>query len=108
MAFSTLNSQLKNRKIFKKMDLILRSQLNVGLTVGQDLPDIVGFSADSCGYNDTGRFAVAEKNYNYGPEFFPGDLIGCGVNLATKKLFFTRNGKFLGIIYYFIKVRMSL
>jgi len=34
----------------------------------------------------------------YGPTFNAGDTIGCGIHVFNKTIFFTKNGKNLGIL----------
>ncbi len=38
----------------------------------------------------------------YGPSFGPGDTVGCGLEYSTRKIFFVKNGEFLG--YAFEKI----
>jgi len=57
-----------------------------------------GWVESSFGYHaDDGRF-IAENGagHPYGPVFSVGDTVGCGVS-DNNELFFTKNGKFLGV-----------
>ena len=35
----------------------------------------------------------------YGPPFGPGDTIGCGLEYNSRKIFFVKNGQFLGYAF---------
>lgn len=38
-----------------------------------------------------------ERGLSYGPTYGTNDVVGCGVDYTTNKLFFTKNGQYLGI-----------
>ncbi|KAI5287778.1 Ran-binding protein 9 [Ascosphaera acerosa] len=44
----------------------------------------------------SGRQASAGADRSYGPRFGEGDVIGCGYDWKLQKMFFTKNGEFLG------------
>lgn len=46
----------------------------------------------------------------YGPTFGPGDVIGVGLDNASNNIFFTKNGRYLGIylLYYSLSFIFSL
>ena len=55
-----------------------------------------GCKSGSYGYHgDDGKLFVSGSGVPYGPKFFKGDVIGCGVEFGT--LYFTKNGEHLGV-----------
>lgn len=64
-----------------------------------------GWDHQSFGYHsdDGGIFhGQGDMIRRYGPSFGPGDCVGCGLEYSTRRIFFVRNGEFLG--YAFDKV----
>jgi hypothetical protein len=59
---------------------------------------IIGCDSHSYGYHGQSgqKYQHAGHGTNYGPSFSSGDIIGCGINFATKSAFFTKNGISLG------------
>jgi hypothetical protein len=49
--------------------------------------------------DDGHYFQSCGKGVDYGPTFTTGDIIGCGLNFITRELFFTKNGKQLGLAF---------
>ncbi|KAL3091867.1 hypothetical protein niasHT_027487 [Heterodera trifolii] len=79
---------------------ILRMEGNTIFSIGiaskaMPLDDCVGNHWDSYGYESNGDFRTSgsvwlnDERY----EFFRGDTIGCGVNLASRRIIFTHNGR---------------
>ncbi|KIK70347.1 hypothetical protein GYMLUDRAFT_253738 [Collybiopsis luxurians FD-317 M1] len=60
-----------------------------------------GWEAQSWGYHgDDGCSFAAERNGTpYGPTFGLGDVVGCGIDFSTHRMFFTKNGTFLGPVF---------
>ncbi|RUS17269.1 concanavalin A-like lectin/glucanase domain-containing protein [Endogone sp. FLAS-F59071] len=50
----------------------------------------------------------SRKDREFGPKFFMGDTIGCGINFKTKSIFFTMNGELLGIAFESVPLRYPL
>lgn len=70
------------------------------------LHKLPGMQKNSFGYFGCsgGIFWGSDVGKNYGPPFTTDDIIGCGVNLVDREIFYTRNGKnlgqtFLGILF---------
>ncbi|KAL7431041.1 hypothetical protein ACHAXM_002493 [Skeletonema potamos] len=58
-----------------------------------------GWDEHSFGYHgdDGGIFhGHGDMLRRYGPSFGPGDTVGCGLEYSTRKIFFVKNGVFLG------------
>ncbi|KAL3776010.1 hypothetical protein HJC23_010174 [Cyclotella cryptica] len=61
-----------------------------------------GWDDHSYGYHgdDGGIFhGQGEMIKRYGPPFGPGDTVGCGVEYSSKRIFFVKNGEFLGFAF---------
>lgn len=61
-----------------------------------------GWDDHSYGYHgdDGGIFhGQGEMIKRYGPPFGPGDTVGCGLEYSSKKIFFVKNGEFLGFAF---------
>jgi len=58
----------------------------------------LGYSKNSSGYcNYTGDHYEHGNWTHYGPSYEVGDVVGCCINFIDKKVFYTKNGKNLGI-----------
>ncbi|KAE9551224.1 hypothetical protein FO519_005557 [Halicephalobus sp. NKZ332] len=70
------------------------------------LSRLPGWDPNSYGYHgDDGLFfAQSGKGTTYGPTFEKNDIIGCGLNFANRRLFFTKNGQHLGYLDYEIPI----
>jgi len=59
-----------------------------------------GWDRHSFGYHSDDGHVFHGKGMSsepFGPTFRPGDTVGCGFSVASLKIFFTRNGKLIGI-----------
>ncbi|KAL3118428.1 hypothetical protein niasHT_005937 [Heterodera trifolii] len=67
---------------------------SIGLaTKVMPLDGMIGKNSDSCAYQSNGYFWV-NGSFNIGmPNFYSGDFVGCGINLATRRIIFTKNGQ---------------
>ena len=65
------------------------------------LVKIPGLEVKSWGYhNDDGRIVASQSTAKaYGPKYFVGDIIGCGISFRNNNLFFTKNGLSLGTAF---------
>lgn len=70
-----------------------------------------GWDKESYGYHgdDGGIFhGKGRQLLQYGPSFGCGDVVGCGVDYSKKQIFFTLNGRFLGVAFRDIKLWKEL
>ncbi|KAK9806165.1 hypothetical protein WJX72_003712 [[Myrmecia] bisecta] len=60
-----------------------------------------GWEANSYGYHgdDGKKFNNMAHGQDYGPKFEAGDIIGAGLHLGKQEMFFTKNGKHLGLAF---------
>mmetsp|Transcript_16075 Transcript_16075/g.25028 ORF Transcript_16075/g.25028 Transcript_16075/m.25028 type:complete len:986 (-) Transcript_16075:85-3042(-) len=68
-----------------------------------------GWDEHSFGYHgdDGGIFhGHGDMLRRYGPSFGPGDTVGCGLDYSTRKIFFVKNGDFLGWAFENVDVEM--
>jgi hypothetical protein len=56
----------------------------------------IGWLQHSYGYHNDGDLWSEYSSKPYGPRFGQGDTIGCGLDFKNRKLYFTKNGKYLG------------
>ncbi|KAL3096228.1 hypothetical protein niasHS_004172 [Heterodera schachtii] len=62
-------------------------------TKAMPLDERVGQNADSCAYQSDGQFWANGSNNIGNANFSRGDFVGCGINLATRRVIFTKNGQ---------------
>lgn len=73
--------------------------MGIGLSsVGVSLNRLPGWEKNSYGYHadDGCVFSSSATGQSYGPTFTTGDVVGCGLNLIHRSIFFTKNGINLG------------
>ena len=65
----------------------------------------LGTEKKSYGYKSDGKIFHAKANGDeYGPKFERYDIIGCGLVMLRKQIFFTLNGRFLGNAFSNVQV----
>ncbi|KAG0210737.1 hypothetical protein BGX28_009012 [Mortierella sp. GBA30] len=69
------------------------------------LDRLPGWEPQSWGYHgdDGNIFGGCGNGRPFGPMFTTGDTIGCGVNFRDMSLFYTKNGKYLGVAFRDLK-----
>ncbi|KAF9014768.1 SPRY-domain-containing protein [Hymenopellis radicata] len=85
----------------------VRSKSNTAhISIGLTGPDVKvsrlpGWEDNSWGYHgDDGRSFASEKSgTNFGPTYGTGDVIGCGVDFTTGRVFFTKNGLLIDYVF---------
>ncbi|KIP02849.1 hypothetical protein PHLGIDRAFT_78477 [Phlebiopsis gigantea 11061_1 CR5-6] len=85
---------------------ILQKGAKGHISIGFSSPEVrltrlPGWERQSWGYHaDDGWAFPGHKDGNpYGPTFDTGDVIGCGVDFTKHKVFYTKNGNFLGLVF---------
>ncbi|KAJ2729184.1 hypothetical protein IW152_005716 [Coemansia sp. BCRC 34962] len=76
--------------------------IGVGLSQGNvAVHRLPGWDAGSWGYHgdDGNSFSGDGRGSRYGPGFTTGDTVGCGIDFTQRRIFFTRNGFFLGYAF---------
>ncbi|KAF1769693.1 hypothetical protein GCK72_001510 [Caenorhabditis remanei] len=77
-----------------------RGCMGVGLSKqGGELNRMPGWDPHCYGYHgdDGNFFSACGHGTAYGPKFGTGDVIGCGIDTTLNMVFFTKNGKHLGV-----------
>ena len=60
-------------------------------------PGLSGPGTSIAYHSDAGKLFRSEGGgEHYGPTYSGGDVVGCGVDLDHGRIFFTKNGEFLG------------
>ncbi|KAI3408850.1 hypothetical protein GPALN_007447 [Globodera pallida] len=67
----------------------------------------VGWNKGTYSYDSLGIFWGHAVGGN-GSSFYVGDVVGCGVNLATRQIIYTKNGKRLETAGLFVNFRTDL
>ena len=67
-----------------------------------------GWEPNSYGYHadDGNKFHNSGKGEEYGPSFVQGDTVGAGIHLENREIFFTKNGKKLGVAFQNVKATL--
>ncbi|KAI8983194.1 hypothetical protein BD414DRAFT_490219 [Trametes punicea] len=76
------------------------------ISIGFSAPDVrlsrlPGWERNSWGYHadDGWAFPGHKEGSAYGPTFDTGDVIGCGIDFSQNRVFYTKNGTFLGMVF---------
>jgi hypothetical protein len=84
---------------FHELIHMIHSLVAIGLCRGESRQTgMPGWARGSWGYHgDDGKiFAEEGTGSNYGPTYGTGDVVGCGIDLQSGTIFFTKNGENLG------------
>eukprot|EP00002_Diphylleia_rotans_P000519 TRINITY_DN10279_c0_g1_i1.p1 TRINITY_DN10279_c0_g1~~TRINITY_DN10279_c0_g1_i1.p1 ORF type:complete len:412 (-),score=72.90 TRINITY_DN10279_c0_g1_i1:148-1383(-) len=79
-----------------------RSCIGIGLAdKGFNITRQPGWDPNSYGYHgdDGKKFTGTGRGEPYGPTYSTGDIIGCGFIYRKRQIFFTKNGRFLGVAF---------
>jgi len=107
MARATFPVPTDSPKFYFEVTILNKGELGaigIGLVPGKhDLVGMPGWFDDSCGYHgDDGQkfhFEYKGQGKPYGPVYIEGDTVGCGIEIKTGNVFFTKNGKLLGVAF---------
>ncbi|KAL3117407.1 hypothetical protein niasHT_000158 [Heterodera trifolii] len=71
-----------------------KSLCSIGLaTKVMPLDGKLGQNLDTCAYQSDGQFWANGPSNTGNANFSSGDIVGCGINLATRRIIFTKNGQ---------------
>uniref|UniRef100_A0A158R5R7 Ran-binding protein 10 n=1 Tax=Syphacia muris TaxID=451379 RepID=A0A158R5R7_9BILA len=83
--------------------LVMSSEADCCMGIGLceksvDLQRLPGWDKYSYGYHgdDGNFFSSSGSGKHYGPTFTTNDVVGCGLNIVTRTIFYTKNGTSLG------------
>eukprot|EP01080_Neovahlkampfia_damariscottae_P007066 gene7066-11229_t len=82
--------------------ILQQGLISIGLSTSEfKTTKTPGWDAYSFGYSSNGKkYSKARENGKaFGPYFEGGDVIGCGIHYLQKEIFFTKNGKYLGVAF---------
>ena len=66
----------------------------------------IGTDKKSWGYKSDGKiFHGKASGEEYGPKFERSDVVGCGLIMSRKQIFFTHNGRYLGTAFSNIDIQ---
>jgi Ran-binding protein 9/10 len=81
-----------------------KSMVIIGLSIQEfSLSKYPGYDSKSYGFGSDGKkyYNMKDKGKEYGPTFGKkNDVIGCGINYIKSEIFFTKNGKYLGLFIF--------
>jgi SPRY domain len=83
---------------FHELIRMIHSLVAIGLCKSESrLTGMPGWRRGSWGYHgDDGKIFAEGTGGNYGPLYGTGDVVGCGIDLQSGIIFFTKNGEHLG------------
>jgi hypothetical protein len=65
----------------------------------------LGTDKKSYGYKSDGKMFHSKANgEEYGPKFERYDIVGCGLIMSRKQIFFTFNGRYLGTAFSNVEI----
>ncbi|KAF9427264.1 hypothetical protein BGZ94_005215 [Podila epigama] len=88
------------------VEFIISKYIGIGVcNAGVALDRLPGWEPLSWGYHgdDGNSFGGCGNGRPFGPVFTTGDTIGCGVNFRDMSLFYTKNGRYLGVAFRDLK-----
>jgi len=82
-----------------------KGAISIGLTSKKSLEIQPGTEEGTYSYlgPEGKKFHNSYRGENYGEQFTTGDIIGCGVHYNRQEIFFTKNGKHLGVAFKKVK-----
>lgn len=83
----------------------LKSSICIGLSERELCNRQPGWEENSFGYygEDGKKYNESTRGESYSEPFSTGDVVGCGIHYGKQEVFFTKNGKFLGIAFKKVK-----